>query len=319
VATALFAANVPPASAADAVVIRPGSTVEFAGTAAGARILSSRDAFVEEMSPFDRSARLKTAKDVSEAEYLAFVGRQTREWSPEEKARIMPILEAFRRKTADLNLRFPPSIPLVKTTGLEEGQAAYCRGTAIVVPEALVQQDPARLETVLFHELFHIYRTSEPARRAGLYRIIGFEVSPEIALPAELRPRKITNPDAPRTDSFIRLRAGDESVLATPVLFAKTDRYDEEAGGEFFESMVFKLMILRKTRAGFEPAILPGKGVDLRGPAELPDYLERIGRNTDYIIHPEEILADNFVLMVQQASPVPTPRIPQEMRALLTK
>ena len=32
----------------------------------------------------------------------------------------------------------------------------------------------------------------------------------------------------------------------------------------------------------------------LLDPEDLPDYHRRIGRNTNYIIHPDEILADNF-------------------------
>src|SRR5258706_306344 len=131
------------AVAIDAVVeIRAGTKVEFASAATGARLLASRDVFVQAMSPFDRSARLKTDKDVTEAEYLAFVARQARDWSEGEKQRLRAILESFRSRTARLDLRFPPSISLLKTTGLEEGLAAYCRGSSIVLPAKLVEGDP---------------------------------------------------------------------------------------------------------------------------------------------------------------------------------
>ena len=30
------------------------------------------------------------------------------------------------------------------------------------------------------------------------------------------------------------------------------------------------------------------------------DYAERVGRNTGYVIHPDEVLADNFSLLVRQ-------------------
>jgi hypothetical protein len=50
-------------------------------------------------------------------------------------------------------------------------------------------------------------------------------------------------------------------------------------------------------------------------------FFEQIGRNTGYIIHPEEILADNFVLLVlgRTTPPVPNPEIPEEMRAILAQ
>src|SRR6185295_8433264 len=67
----LFSAGAAPE--ADRVEIRPGSFVELAPAAAGARLLSERDVFVRAMGPFDRSARLKTEREVGEAEYLAFV------------------------------------------------------------------------------------------------------------------------------------------------------------------------------------------------------------------------------------------------------
>src|SRR5262249_48536678 len=154
--------------------------------------------------------------------------------------------------------RFPPSILLLKTTGLEEGMAAYCRGSTIVIPASLIHVNQARLESLIFHELFHIYRSYCPESRRDLYKIIGFEVCPEIALPPELRSRKITNPDAPLLDSFIQVHLDRRIVAATPVLFARTERYDTRAGGEFFDSMVFKLLILTRDNGSFRPAILPG-------------------------------------------------------------
>ena len=319
VAFALVGGSLLPSPPGDGVEIRPGTMVEFGNAEACARVLSARDTFVQAMSPFDRSARLKTDKDVSEAEYLGFAARQARDWSSAEKARLRPILEAFRLKTARLNLRLPPTVLLLTTTGLEEGGAAYCRGTAIVLPRARLDEDQARLESLIFHELFHVYRTYNPAARRALYEIIGFEVCPEIVLPPELQARKITNPDAPLLDSYIRLRLDGKSVAVTPVLLAKTERYDTKAGGEFFDSMVFKLLVLAETRDGFRPAMLPGGGADLRDPSAFPDYFDQIGRNTEYIIHPEEILADNFVLMVNEASSVPSPSILQEMRVVLTR
>jgi len=38
-----------------------------------------------------------------------------------------------------------------------------------------------------------------------------------------------------------------------------------------------------------------------------------------YIIHPEEVLADNFRLMVNQVTNVPTPRIPARMKEVLSR
>jgi hypothetical protein len=44
-----------------------------------------------------------------------------------------------------------------------------------------------------------------------------------------------------------------------------------------------------------------------------------VGRNTDYIIHPEEILAENFALLVLGAGNVPSPEVLTRMREALAK
>ena len=54
-------------------------------------------------------------------------------------------------------------------------------------------------------------------------------------------------------------------------------------------------------------------------PHKEPAFLEKIGKNTNYIIHPDEILADNFVRLVMEDKDVPTPRIIEEMRKVLAK
>src|SRR5258706_12568924 len=166
-----------PASAGDeSVEIRPGTSVTFGSAATCGRLLTARDVFVQAMSPFDRAARLKTDKDVTEAEYLSFVARQGLDWSQSDRARVRPILEAFRAKTKGLDLRFPPVISLLKTTGLEEGRAAYCRGASVVLPADYFAKDPAELEFTIFHELFHIYRRHFADNRRQLCNIIAVDL-----------------------------------------------------------------------------------------------------------------------------------------------
>ena len=48
-------------------------------------------------------------------------------------------------------------------------------------------------------------------------------------------------------------------------------------------------------------------------------FYDKIGLNTKYIIHPEEILADNFVILVQGKTDIPSPEIIESMRNILAK
>jgi len=55
----------------------------------------------------------------------------------------------------------------------------------------------------------------------------------------------------------------------------------------------------------------------LLDPAQTPSFHQQIGRNTQYIIHPDEILAENFShLVIAEAGPA-EPEIVSKMAELL--
>ena len=314
--------NVP--AATDSVQIGPASRVRFVDAPEASRILTRRDAFVAAMSPFDRSARLEVGREVSESEYLSLVAKQTLDWSSAERELVRVILEDFRVQTARWKLDLPPEVLFLKTTGREEGRAAYCRGAAVILPQSYVAKGGAALRQVVFHELFHVYSSHHPDMRRALYAVVGYEVCPEIALPPGLARVKLTNPDAPRMDAFIRLRVGDEGVAAAPILLGRSELYDERQGGPFFRQMDFRFLVLeregelRVAGDSLRPSVLSDGSPRLLVPADVPDYEAHIGRNTDYVIHPEEILADNFVLLADpQQEKVATPEILDKLDAVL--
>jgi hypothetical protein len=55
----------------------------------------------------------------------------------------------------------------------------------------------------------------------------------------------------------------------------------------------------------------------LVGPQAISGFFEQVGRNTQYIIHPEEILADNFALLILGEQNVPSPEVLEKMRKVL--
>jgi hypothetical protein len=62
-----------------------------------------------------------------------------------------------------------------------------------------------------------------------------------------------------------------------------------------------------------------GESLVMLDPATVPEYFTAIGLNTRYIIHPEEILADNFTLLVRGERKVRTPRILDELKRVLAE
>lgn len=286
------------------------SKIEFATVDEGRKVLTARDDFVERLSPFDRAARLKSASNVSEADYLTFVGENVREWKPEEQAKVTAAFEGVREKLSAFDLPLPAKVLLVKTSGIEEGNAAYTRSNAIVFPEAKLTGEPERLQRLLCHELFHVLSRADSELREKLYATIGFEKCDEVQLPSAMAAKKITNPDAPRNDHAIRVTVNGASRWAVPVLIA-TSPYDAERGGEFFDYLELKFVLLDDQKK------LDAKSVELVDRRELGEFFEQVGQNTGYIIHPEEILADNFALLVLPQGELPSPEVLERMRGVI--
>jgi hypothetical protein len=292
------------------ISVRTGVEAHFATASEGAKILGQKDDFIERLSAFDRSARLKTDRAISEEEFLKFVRGNVLTWTDPEKEKIAAAMSAIQPALEKLPFSLPKKISLIKTTGAEEGGAFYTRDTAIVMPEKETGAASAEsLQKTIAHELFHILSRANRELREKLYAVIGFTPCPEVELPADLRPRKITNPDAPRNDHAVKVLVAGKEVRCVPILFSKTEKYDPARGGEFFNYLEFKFLV---------PAISPAPA-KVVGPEEVSGFFEQIGRNTDYIIHPEEILAENFAILVRGSRDVPSPEITNKIRHVLSE
>jgi len=291
-------------------------TVHFASAEQGIAAITADDRFTRNLSRFDLQARLQTAGDVSLAEWKKKVAEEVQEWDDEGRAKMTAAVEAVRDRLTRLALPLPDEVFLVKTSGKEEGNAAYCRGKHIVIPAVVLTRDPGKIESLLIHELFHVLSNQHPELRADLYAIVGFQECPEIAIHPSLKERRITNPDAPAIDCIIKLKEGERVVRAAPILYSSTEDFDPKKEKGMFGHMVFRLMVVVPDGRGWKAVDQQGRAVVL-DPKGLTDFQEKIGRNTNYIIHPEEILADNFVHLVRQRDKLPTPRIVQELQKVL--
>jgi len=289
-----------------------GCLAHFATASEAAEILTRKDDFIQRLSAFDRAARMKTDRIVSQDEFLAFVKASVASLTDAEKGKVEAAIGQIRPALEALPLPLPKTIALLKTTGAEEGQAFYTRDTAIVFPEGQLTAANPPLEKTIAHELFHILSRENPAMREALYQAIGFTACAEVQLEASLQPRKITNPDAPRNDHSIRLRVGGKEVAAVPILFSATEKYDTHRGGEFFSYLQFQFLILENGSGSLSAGeVVP--------PSRVSGFFEQVGRNTDYVIHPEEILAENFAMLVLNEQEVASPAILQRIREILIR
>ena len=295
----------------------PAPGIRFASVQEGQEILRTRDGFIRRLSPFDRAARLKTDREVSEPEFLNFVSSKVIAWSGADRERVEQAIERVRPALGEFPVSWPESVYFVHTTGEEEGGAAYTRGKAIILPRTRLDQSPEKLARLVAHEMFHVLSRHDRDLRDRLYRVIGFEPCAEVELPDPFARRRITNPDAPVNAHRIRVHYEGRPFWAVPVLYSRSDRYDPLQGGSFFKYLQFRLL-LEDVGAGPEIAAAPADSAPrLVEVKEVSGFFEQIGRNSSYIIHPEEILAVNFALIVMGETELPSPEVAEGIRSVL--
>jgi hypothetical protein len=307
------------------VPILPASDIEFygktqirfAGVDEGRSALTRFDDYLRLQSPFDRQSRMQRDQDIPEEAYIAFVREQVLAWPPADIERLTPMLARIGQRLRPFQLALPPIVLLVHTSGQEEAGSAYCRGNAIVWTRAMLDRPDAAVEKTMTHELFHILSSHNPALRSRLYAILGFRPCPEIQLPEGLAARKISNPDAPVLDHLVEIDYQQGKIPVVPLLYSSAERYDVQCGGTFVNYLTIGLLVVQKQGDGYAAAMYEGQPVML--PLNTPGFWDKIGRNTRYLPQPEEILAENFVLLVQGQTAVPTPRILEQMWQLLVR
>ena len=130
----------------------------------------------------------------------------------------------------------------------------------------------------------------------------------------------MTNPDAPfALKYYIELKKlGDENgktYKCTPILHASRT-FDPKFSTNFFTYLVATTLILDDT------TYKPLEPLQYLSYANASNFYDQIGNNTTYIIHPEEILADNFVLWMMgkdQSTSLASPIVVLRMDEIVTK
>lgn len=303
--------------------------IEFASLDAGRTLVSTRDTFINALSRFDRQVRLQTDGDATEAALLEFLAREVVAWDDETagneaseattRGRIVESVARLRLKLEPFRLPLPKSVLMIQTSGREEANAAYTRGAAIMLPKERVQKlKPDGLDRLMLHELFHVLSRNAPELRRDLYRIIGFHVCDPMLLPPSWADLKLTNPDAPLIDCRIVLTDDGETSQAAPFLYSSSATYDADKKPPLFKYLTFRLLKLEEHEGRWRPLLNEG-GPILIDPAQSKSFGDQIGQNTKYIIHPDEVLADNFVHLVLQTEKLPSPEIIERMSELLRR
>jgi hypothetical protein len=306
------------------------TVVVAAGVPTGRALIGAADAFVDNQSQFDRQARVCLRQSVLKVEkpvYLDYCAAQVTAWSDDEIAALKKILAWVARRFADWNFTLPSTVHLVKTTGQEEGRAAYTRrDDTIVLPagklESLQMPSPDSdplfpksstdpLRAIVVHEFFHLISKNNLGLRESLYRLVGYEQLPNaVALPkvpwpkptssTQLPELKITNPDTPVLDVAITLDVPEDGGTRQRHLLPVLLSDGPYQGGSFFAYLGWYFMAVEEKSGTWKP-VLDAGGRPLTYPMSdksplWPQYMDKIGRNlTNELFHPDEIIAQNFV------------------------
>ncbi|MBL8740085.1 MAG: hypothetical protein JNK04_03290 [Myxococcales bacterium] len=309
----------PSASATEAPVTQPASRTEWNGSEVvlasideARQLLGASDAFTRAMGDFDRGVRVGRDGSVTEQAFLEHASAQARGWPDDVAPRWAAAANEIGEALRGLGVRFPPKVMLVLSSGKEEMDAPYTRGNAIIIPIATATRlsDPFPL---LAHEMFHVASRHDPTIRDALYATLGFRRVPAVAYPKEIAQRRITNPDAPTFEHAIKVkRKADGNELEVVALFYSKKPLAEAITAGLQASLALELVELPGGPDG--PRIIP---------VATTDYLERASINTEYAIHPEETLADNFALILRRRAKreINAPRrdVLDQIEGLLTK
>lgn len=292
-----------PPAAAESVSFAPATPAQ------GAAILSAFDEYLSVLSPADLSIRLQ-GRDGAGADLGRVYAGATQSWTADESERLRLMVVRHRARLNQLAAWLPETIFFIKGSRAIEGGIPHTRGAGIFFGPHLPESDEA-LDGLFMHELFHVLSRHNAARHDELYGIIGFVRCPA-DLPQSMRDRVITNPDAPAVEHAAPISESDPTLLATPLLFADPARFDpsKQSLGQYFDP---ELQLLRR---GADGACRPAVGVSLPEDAIREAIFARSGRNTNYMFHPEELMADNFSQMMMGRS-VADPWVHERLATLL--
>ena len=257
----------------------------------GVEMLLSNTKYHDGFSQNDLDFRMhKTGATMDE--YLAFAKEQVRDFTDEEATFISNQIARMEQRLDEEGYTLPPldEIVFVKTTMAEEGGAeAYTHGTEIYFMDSVVRLATSELvgpkmqdhlDTLFWHELFHCLTRCNPDFRRDMYSLIDFTTEDEdFVQPASAFEYHISNPDVEHHNSHATFGIGGRDVECFCDLV--TTRHFGPGVETFFDC--------------YTTALIPTDGSDTYyTPEDAENFWQVFGKNTDYVIDPEECMADNF-------------------------
>ena len=306
-------------SAVDVSALKTSYDYHLADATEGAELIVACEEYNQSMVPESLNYRMQK-KGATLDEWKAFAAKQTLDWGDGDEETMGKCLAFLQHCAEERGIELPDSdeIIFVRTTGAEEGGSAtgYTHGTQIYIREDVTPAFSEALEAIgdnssqnydryfefLAHELFHSLTRTHPDFRKKMYSIIGFDVADEdYEFGPSVSELIFANPDVEHHDSSAVFTIDGKQRRCAVVFYMKEPF--ETPGTNFFDNC--------------STGLVPIDDLDkLYDYEEASDFWEVFGRNTDYVIDPEECMADNFSFMLVHGldgMDYETPRIIEEI------
>lgn len=287
----------------------------FADATEAAQLRLANREYFENLNQLDLNFRMQKL-DATLEELEAFAAAQTLDFTDAEMAALDEAMAWMEQTCATRGYALPATdgIVFAKTTMADECDAGgYTHGTQIylgqkVMDYAFSEKPEIRtyFKRIVAHELFHCLTRNHPDFRRDMYGILGFTIGEECAFSEAIREKMISNPDVEHHDAHATFFIGGEPLECVAVFM--TEKPFEQPGDRFFDGKVTGLVPVD------DPATLYTAD-------DAENFWEVFGKNTDYVIDPEETLADNFSFTImggpEAAELFPSPEILLSIDALL--
>ena len=275
------------AAFAEAAPEKTGWTTEFTAHCAtveeGRELMRSRTLFHDQITDSTLGFFLQRKGGTLE-DYIEYSADQVMAFTPEEEQRVNDTMAWLHDllEAHGLELPDPGTVTFVKSTGQEAlGSAGYTSEGTIFL--AWFAYDPQYYPDDMFrmlviHELNHCLSRLFPEYRQALDSLVHFTILDEdIDVPEELRNQIIANPDVEHHNSYATFTINGEKKDCYLVFL--TDNVFEKPGDTFFDGMY--------------SGVVPLDGSAVYRVEEVEDFWDIVGRNTDYVEDPEELMATN--------------------------
>lgn len=283
------------------------SKIAFLSRIDGMEKISTSDSYSRGLTKFDRMAKTRSLDpNVTESDYLQNCRSYVRGWTDDQVNYISMVVEEAHQRFSDLKIsvKLPETIYFVASAGWEEGGArGYTREDAIYLNHTQISKD------LVLHELFHVLTRYNVQKRDEIYATLRFVKCNDLDYQEDLR---ITNPDAPSLCHFVTFKYQNQENFGAIIIRSAR----EYSGGGFFSYVEKKILLLEEHNSSFYPMRRDGKYVFIDF-ADASRLYSKIGRNTAYSIHQEEVSAEHFVALMTAKTDLPDQQLVSDMLTIL--